>query len=250
LNPRNIKLVLEYDGTNFFGWQRQAKERTVQGELETLLFHLLHEHSTLIGAGRTDSGVHARGQVANFKTTSLLPSAKIRSALNGLLSPDIAVIAANDVEENFHSRFSAKERRYSYTMCQRPTALFRNYCWEYHAPLDMTLMNDAANGFIGEMDFTSFCTSAKEVENTICTVLAASWEKENSFQNLPLFVFRVSANRFLRGMVRAMVGVLVDVGRKKYSVHDVANILSAKNRSAASQSVPARGLCLEEVVYE
>lgn len=246
---RNIKLVLEYDGTNFFGWQRQANARTVQGEIERILSLIFQEKITLWGAGRTDSGVHARGQVANFKTSSLLSSSNIYAALNGLLPPDIAVVSANDVETSFHSRFSAKERRYSYTICQRPSALTRKCCWEYYLPLDVNAMNDAAYRLIGENDFTSFCTSEKEVKNKICTVFSASWEFQNSFHTLPLLVFHICANRFLHGMVRALVGVFVEVGRNKRSAGDVIAILSAKNRSSASQAVPAKGLCLEEVVY-
>jgi tRNA pseudouridine38-40 synthase len=241
---RNIVLVLEYDGTNFFGWQRQAKGRTVQEEIEKQSEIILQEKISLTGAGRTDSGVHARGQVANFFTTSLLPVSKIQYALNGLLPEDIAITASFEVPSEFHSRYSATQRKYSYTIAKLPTALHRKFCWEYFFPLDIEAMNSAASQLIGEMDCSSFCKSDAEVEHKICSIAFAHWMEDEQFLR-----FQICGNRFLHGMVRAIVGTLVDVGRKAITQEDFLNIIHSRDRTKASQSAPARGLCLEKIEY-
>ncbi|MBS4027680.1 MAG: tRNA pseudouridine(38-40) synthase TruA [Ignavibacteriales bacterium] len=241
---RNIKLVVEYDGTNFFGWQKQVQQRTVQEEIEKILEQVLQHTISLLGAGRTDAGVHAKGQVANFLTETPLANEKIFSALNGLLPEDIAILSVENVPPEFHSRYSAREREYVYTIATQPSALHRKFCWEFFFSLDIERMNAAAVQISGEHNFSSFCKNISEQENTACTVYSAEWKRE-----LPFLKFTIRGNRFLHGMVRTLVGTLVDVGRDAVTLEEFSTILHSHNRSNASQSAPAKGLCLEKVIY-
>lgn len=241
---KNVKLVIEYDGTNFVGWQRQLNGKSVQGEIETMLKRILQEEVSVIGAGRTDAGVHARGQVANFRTSSDLSAREIRSGLNGLLPEDIVVHAAEEVPFEFHSRFDAKERDYSYTISLRPAAMMRGYCWQMNYKLDMELLGRTAEHLIGEHDFESFCKSNSEVDHFRCEVKRSEWVMKDGF-----LLFNIGANRFLHGMVRALVGTMVGVARGLYSYEQFISIFEKKNRSEAGVAAPARGLVLENIVY-
>lgn len=241
---RNIRLVLEYDGTAYVGWQRQPEGRSVQGEIEQVLRTILGERVGVIGAGRTDSGVHARGQVANFRTGSLLTAREIMGGLNGLLPEDIVVHRSEDVPPDFHARYSAKGRTYSYLIRRAPAALLRHFCWQLGYPLDAAIMNAAADCIAGLHEFRSFCKSGDEVDDARCTVRAASWSEDGDF-----LAFRISADRFIHGMVRALVGTMVDVGRGHTSLDRFRQILDSGHRSESGQSAPARGLVLEEVEY-
>lgn len=241
---RNIKLVLEYDGTDFVGWQIQANGRSVQEELEKALKQILQEDIRVIGGGRTDSGVHARGQVVNFFTSKDIEPAALVKGLNGVSPSDIAVLGGEQVPIKFHARYSATGRRYQYFISQRPTAIWRRYSWELVYMLDLKLMNQCVDFVLGEHDFASFCKAESEVDHHWCIVKSARWTKSES-----MFVFEITANRFLHGMVRALVGTMVDVGRGYRRIDDLQAILDAKDRRQAGMAAPAKGLFLEEILY-
>jgi tRNA pseudouridine38-40 synthase len=241
---RNIKLTLEYDGTNFVGWQSQTNGRSVQDEINSVLDQVLQEPITLIGAGRTDSGVHARGQVANFKTNSSLGIGSILAALNGTLPEDIYVHSAEEVDEKFHARYDAKERSYKYYIALKPTAIGRQYQWFVKYDLNLALMNQVAQQIVGEHDFESFTKSEALVPHHRCTVYKSEWSKTPS-----MLVYEVRANRFLHGMVRALVGTMVDIGRGYIPVAQFEHIIAAKDRRKAGMAVPPSGLFLEDILY-
>ena len=242
---RNIRLTLEYDGSNFKGWQVQPNQRTVQGELEACLLRLVGVSLRCIAAGRTDAGVHALGQVVNFVTSSALCAEHIQRALNGILPPDIAVREAAEVPLAFHSRRDARRREYLYRIGYRRQAVGRNYIWWMRAPLDTEAMQLAASNLLGHHDFTSFCVAASERENRACHLLACAWHHRNGELHL-----QIEANRFLRAMVRSIVGTLVQVGRGTRSPDEMLDILAARDRRCAGPTAPAQGLFLKRVTYE
>jgi tRNA pseudouridine38-40 synthase len=241
---RNIKLVLEYDGTDFVGWQSQTNGRNVQDEITKVLDQVLQEPITLIGAGRTDSGVHARGQVANFRTNSSLGISSVLAALNGTLPEDIYIHSAEEVEEKFHSRFDAKERVYRYYIALKPTAIGRQYQWYVKYDLHIDVMNQVAEQILGEHDFESFTKAEALVPHHRCTIIKSEWTKTPS-----MLVYEVRANRFLHGMVRALVGTMVDIGRGYIPASQFQDIMAAKDRRKAGMAVPPAGLFLEEISY-
>jgi tRNA pseudouridine38-40 synthase len=241
---RNIKLLLEYDGTGFVGWQVQAQGRTVQGELERTLRQLLQEQVTVNGSGRTDAGVHARGQVANFRTATRWTVKEIQRALCATLPEDIAVHMAEEVALDFHSRRDAIERRYQYFITAGRRAIERQYSWYTPYALELRRMNAAAGLILGQHDFEAFAKTDSGVSSFVCTVSAADWRREASF-----IIFQIRADHYVRGMVRALVGTMVDVGRGYRTVEDFERILLERERSRAGTSAPAKGLFLEEVRY-
>jgi tRNA pseudouridine38-40 synthase len=241
---RNIKLTLEYDGTKFVGWQTQANGRSVQEEITKVLQQVLQEKVALNGAGRTDSGVHARGQVANFLTTSLLDLSSIKNALNGMLPDEVCIHAAEEVHESFHARFDARSRTYRYCISLNPVAIGRQYCWFVKYSLNVSAMQDVADSIVGDHDFESLCNYAAEVNHCRCKVEKSEWTARPGG-----LVYEVKANRFLHGMVRALVGTMVDIGRGHTPAADFPNILAARDRTKAGMAAPAQGLCLEEVIY-
>jgi tRNA pseudouridine38-40 synthase len=241
---RNVKLVIEYDGTNFCGWQRQPNVRTVQEELERSLSNIAQETVILNSSGRTDTGVHALGQVANFKTQSLLPIKTFVSGGNAFLPSDVRILEAQDVEMDFNARYSARSRCYRYAISKRPVAIDRNYAWYVSAPLDVMALQKASDYLIGEKDFQSFCQAKADVSHYICNVVSAVWKEEAD-----RLLFEIIANRFLHNMVRIIVGTLVNVGRGKNTSEMVLEILAARDRCLAGSTAPARGLFLVRVNY-
>lgn len=241
---RNIKLLLEYDGTDFVGWQTQAYGRTVQEEISKALDQILQEETNLIGAGRTDSGVHARGQVANVRTQSTLSTKTIYNALNGLLPEDICIHSVEDVPEQFHSRFDAHARMYRYFISLQPLAIGRQYAWFVKYDVDIGLMNRVAVQVCGEHDFRSFCKAESDLPHFRCAVVKSMWSQTSGGM-----VYEIRANRFLHGMVRTLVGTMVDIGRGHADLLEFPEILSSRDRSRAGMASPAHGLFLEEVTY-
>jgi tRNA pseudouridine38-40 synthase len=242
---RTIKLTLEYDGTNFYGWQYQPNLRTVQGEIERGLKSLLQETVTVIGSGRTDAGVHASGQVAHFRTHSLLPLESIRLGLNALTHDDLVVLGAEEVSADFHARYSATRRWYRYKISLRQRAIGRHYAWFCKYPLDLTAIREASQLLIGEHDFEAFCQAGAETPHFLSRVEEISWTEQDD-----TIVFDIVANRFLHNMVRIIVGTMVMVGRGKLTPADVADILEKRDRKLAGFTVPAHGLCLMKVYYD
>ena len=241
---RNIKLLIEYEGTDYAGWQRQENARTIQGEIEDVLLRVLQEKITVVGAGRTDSGVHARGQVANFLTRSPLSCVEIGRALNGLLPGEIAIQSVEEVPEDFHARYSARGRCYSYSIVRAPSALLRNFAWYVRYPLDVDLMKKAVDALPGAREFGSFCKGQAEAGHCRCTVFSACWSEEGA-----RLLFVIRANRFLHGMVRALVGTMVDVGRGYTTLEEFSSILAMNDLHEGGANAPARGLTLESVLY-
>jgi len=242
---RNVKLTIEYDGTAYHGWQRQANAVTVQEALEDGIAAVVGHGVTLYGSGRTDAGVHALGQVASFHTDSTIPADGLHHAINTAVPKDIAVVAAEDVPDGFHARYSATGKTYRYTIVCRPVrpAVGAAYVHWLRHELDVEAMRTAANRFIGEHDFAAFQTES-DVENTVRTVTRAEWVSEGD-----RLAFYVAANGFLYNMVRAMVGTLIEVGLGKREPDDIPRLLASRDRTQAGPTAPAKGLCLMQVDY-
>lgn len=263
-NLRNIKLVLEYDGTDFVGSQLQKNGRTVQGEIEFALGRLTGlpagERCKVNFAGRTDTGVHASGQVANFRTSSKHSLETFRRGLNALLPEDIAILSAAEVDFDFHARFSAKERHYRYQVLNRASRspLLRRSAYSVATKLDVAAMQLAAGMLLGQQDFASFAgagwgvpssgstESEEETPGTIRQMLKAEWLTD---PESPLLVLELAANAFLPHMVRNIVGTLLQVGKGERTPGDFAKILAARDRRLAGPTAPACGLSLVGVKY-
>jgi len=241
---RAFKLIVEYDGTDFVGWQSQINGRAVQDEITGALRQILQEEVTLIGSGRTDSGVHARGQVAGFRSGSLISPSKLLSALNGVLPRDICIHSVEEVSPAFHARFDARLRRYRYFIAREPSAVDRRFCWLVSSPLDFPAMEDIAQRVVGAHDFGAFCTHATEVDNHMCAVNRSGWIVEDH-----RLIYEIAADRFVHGMVRTLVGTMVDIGRGKIAAEEFDAILASRDRRRAGIAAPALGLFLEEVGY-
>ncbi len=241
---RTLRLVIEYDGTCFVGWQSQKSGRTVQDALEQALRILLKEPVRLIGAGRTDAGTHALGQVAHFQTEARLPTNRLLRSLNGLLPPDLAVRAADEVAADFHARYSATRKRYRYRIHQGKAAVNRTQVWTCYSALSLDRMAAAARALCGERAFGAFCKQDPVPAHPICRVFDAGWSQRG-----PELVFEIEANRFLRHMVRILVGTMVEIGRRTRPPTSIADLLASGDRRTAGVTAPARGLCLLWVAY-
>ncbi len=241
---RNIKLLIEFDGTHFHGWQLQPNLRTVQGEIQYAIKKIFGTELNIIGSGRTDAGVHARGQVANFLIDHAMPVATIKAALNGNLPRDVRIIAVENVHEDFHARFDAVKRQYRYTITRRERAIDRCYMWCYKSPLNIENMIAASNYLLGLHDFEAFCHSSDDVNHYRCQIETIEWE-----QNEDKLYLNIIANRFLHNMVRIIVGTMINVGRGFTPVEQIPQILKSRDRSNAGPTAPAKGLCLEKVHY-
>jgi tRNA pseudouridine38-40 synthase len=241
---KNIRLVIEYDGSLFHGWQIQPGLRTVQDEIEKALYTILNQRVNLIGAGRTDAGVHATGQVANFEAENPPDAETIRKSLNGILPEDIIIQKAEEVDLNFNARFSAKSRAYKYRVHLGRTAIRRKLAWEVTYRLNLETLLEATRKIEGEHDFTSFCLAESSKESNLCNVKQAFWE-----EGINELTFGIEADRFLHSMVRSLVGTLIEVARGYFSVSDFTEIMEAKDRRKAGPTAPAHGLYLVEVKY-
>jgi tRNA pseudouridine38-40 synthase len=244
---RNIKLTLEYDGTAYHGWQRQAGQPTVQQQVEDLLRMLANERVSLIGAGRTDAGVHALGQVANFKVSgSRLGPAEFQRALNGLLPPDIVVACAEEAEEGFHARYGARAKCYEYRILNRelPAAVGRHYHWHVSTRLSAARMRRCLHLLKGRHDFSSFQSTGGSAGSPVRHIYDCGLRREGD-----LVVLWFEADGFLRKMVRTMVATLVEVGSGRLSPEEFAAVLASRDRSRAAATAPPRGLFLRRVDY-
>ncbi|ABY92202.1 MAG: tRNA pseudouridine synthase A [Caldanaerobacter subterraneus] len=243
---RNVMIVVEYDGTNYHGWQYQKNAVTVQEVLQKAIKKVTGEEVNLIGASRTDTGVHALYQVANFKTNTKIPAEKLPYALNSVLPDDIVVVQAKDVEDSFHARYSAKRKRYKYIILNRKFQMptMRNYCWHISYPLNIEEMKKAASYLIGTHDFSAFKASGSSKTSTIRTVYDLTIEKNEDFINI-----EIEANGFLYNMVRIIVGTLSYVGLGKIKEDEVYDILKSKDRTKAGITAPPQGLYLIKIIY-
>jgi len=244
---KTIRLDLEYDGTDFVGWQIQAQGRSVQGEIARALDRLLQEKIIPVASGRTDAGTHALGQVAHFHTTTRHSPERLQRALNSLLPPDIAVTAASEESAAFHARYSASSKRYRYRIVAAKRAVDRRQVWLLHGQLDLDSMVSASTALVGQHHFGAFCKQDPIPDRFECQVLEAWWTRRDHE-----LAFEIEANRFLRHMVRIIVGTLVEIGQGKRPPTDMAALLrgeSSAARAQAGRTAPAQGLCLLCVTY-
>ncbi len=256
---KNFKIIIEYDGTDFNGWQIQAAGRTVQGEIEKALFQMTRKPVRIAGSGRTDAGVHALAQVAAFQCETRLGPGAFFSGLNSLLPDDIAILSCEQVDDRFHPRFDATGKTYIYRIrnCAVPAAVGRNHFWHIKKPLDIGAMDAAMQHIIGTHDFKAFENTGSPRSHTVRTIYDASIAADASDMNcrsrdLPdesMIAIRITADGFLRYMVRNIVGTLVDVGRSKITPEEFAAIKENKDRSRASATAPPQGLFLQRVHY-
>ncbi|MDQ6919589.1 MAG: tRNA pseudouridine(38-40) synthase TruA [Candidatus Dormibacteraeota bacterium] len=247
----NIKVVLEYDGTGFSGWQQQASRRTVEGELKRALEQLTGKRIAVYGAGRTDAGAHALGQVVNFRLPEeSLGVPRLVAALNAKLPADVSALSATEVPDQFHARYAAIGRRYRYRYLDRPArpALERDRCWHLPGPLDERAMGEAAGALVGQHDWTSFCSASEPAATRTRAMRAAAVRRSGEFVELEL-----EAEGFLRGLVRGIAGALAEVGRARRSPEWVGELLAARDRRRTAtdlvKTAPAGGLTLLEVIY-
>ncbi|MFA5145304.1 MAG: tRNA pseudouridine(38-40) synthase TruA [Candidatus Omnitrophota bacterium] len=244
---RNLKLKIEYDGTNYCGWQVQRNIRqSIQATIEKALQKILQEKVRLIASGRTDAGVHAQAQIANFKTKSGIDLKKLQGALNGLLPADVVISGIEEKGLDFHSRFDAKSKIYRYTILNRPypAALLRNTVYFYPFPLDITIMRKEARVLLGRHDFSSFRASSKLERGPVRTIKSIKITKDKDS-----IYMDIEGDGFLYNMVRNIAGTLIESGRGKLPEGSIKKILSAKDRRSAGPAAPARGLCLVKVKY-
>ena len=241
---KNYKIIIQYEGTNYTGWQIQRNSDTVQQRITEALEILTKDKINLIGSGRTDSGVHAIGQVANFRTANDLNIYRFKHSLNSMLPFDISITLMEEVDVNFHARFDAKKRSYFYLINQMKSPFYRNYSYFYHKKIDINKLNQLSKSFIGKKDFTSFSRKTPEQESKDCIVYSTQWRK-----NGDITYFYIQANRYLHGMVRAITGTLLKAQELNYSESSIEEIFQSLNRAEAYDSVPANGLFLYKVEY-
>jgi tRNA pseudouridine38-40 synthase len=244
---KNFKLIIEYDGRRYHGWQRQKNDSSIQGEIEKALKTITAKRVTVIGSGRTDSGVHAKGQVANFECETRLKPEALMNGLNSLLAEDIKIQACEQVGASFHARYDAKSKIYHYKILNRPTpaVIGRQYQWFIRKALNREAMRVAISHIIGRHDFKAFEGSGSPRQSSIRRVHSADLVEHEG----DLLIFHIEADGFLRYMVRNIVGTLVDVGLEKLTPQGFKHILDCKDRSQASATAPAQGLTLIKVNY-
>ncbi len=242
----NYKLTIQYDGTNYSGWQSQPNGNTIQDKLTKVVSTITQSEINLIGSGRTDAGVHAWEQVANFKINKSLNLFRLRHAINSMLPEAIAIKKMEEVSENFHSRFDAKKRSYFYLIGKNKNPFYSKYSYRFFdvKKIDIKRLNSLSKVLLGEHNFTSFCKKKTDTENKVCIVNEIHWRETNSF-----FIFKIEANRFLHGMVRTIVGTVLSATVKNKSKKYIEEILKAENRQTAGEAVPAKGLFLHKVKY-
>jgi tRNA pseudouridine38-40 synthase len=244
---KNFKIIIEYDGTRYHGWQRQKEDTTVQGEIEKALSIMTAKQIVLNGSGRTDAGVHALGQAANFLCDTDLEPGVFQRGLNSLLPEDIVIRECRQVDDTFHARYNVKSKIYHYRIFNHPlpAAINRQYVWSIRKQLDTEAMRFAVSHIIGHHDFKAFEGAGSPRAHTTRHVMAADLIDAGNRR----FTFRIEADGFLRFMVRNIVGTMVDVGLGKTLPAEFKQILKSKDRTKAGATAPARGLCLMEVRY-
>lgn len=248
MNLRNIKLIIEYDGTDFSGWQIQnnTQKRTVQGKIEKALFKTLSKEVKVIGAVRTDCGVHAQGQTANFLTDSKIPLDSLVKALNSFIPKDAAVLSAEEVPPDFNARYSARRKTYRYTISNAPIirSLSRRYTWCLPLPLDVDLMKKTAKYFLGKHNFSAFSCRGSARKNEFCRITKSQILKQDE-----IICFEIEGTNFLYKMIRRMVGGLVEAGWKKLDPSVIQEAVETCRKDFYLPTAPPHGLCLIKVAY-
>ena len=247
MSIRNIKLTIEYDGKDFNGWQKQPNKLNIQGNIEDAIQKVTGEKVELYASGRTDAGVHALGQVANFKTETNIPIEKIATAINSQLKTSIRVQKAEEVDERFHSRYNCKRKTYRYIINnnEQASAIYRNM--EYHFPkkLNIEKMKKAVKSFVGTYDFSAFKSSGTSNKSSIRTIYNAEIKEENG-----RIAIELEGNGFLYNMVRIIAGTLLEVGMENIEPEEILEIINSKDRKRAGRTLPPHGLYLVKVDYE
>lgn len=241
----NYKITLEYNGENYFGWQKQKNNLTIQGEVEKVLSILLNEKINIIGSGRTDKGVHAIAQVANFKTQKKISLYKFQNGLNSLLNDDIYCKKIKLVKSDFNSRFDAKKRYYLYKIGFKKSVFDIKYFWTLNKKIEISDLNKYANEIKKIVNFESICKKNEDLKNYNCEIYESKW---TNGENGKIY-FHIKANRFLYGMVRALVGLMVNVAQKKISFQEYKNILNGVAKPKINYFAPPHGLYLKEIKY-
>ena len=249
----NFKLLIQYDGTDFHGWQVQENDRTIQGELERVIGMVADTEVSIVGSGRTDAGVHAEGQVANIHLSGKFTADKLKHAVNGNLWRDIRVMNAEKAADDFHARFSAKRKTYIYRVVNAPvmSPFWRRFAHHEARPLDVARMNDAARLFLGEHDWTAFASSKSDGESRVRNILDFSIESRwDDTARGAMVEMRITANGCLRYMVRSIAGTMLEIGRGEKSPDIIQTAIVTGDRSLAGQTAPAHGLTLLRVEYD
>ncbi len=244
---RNIKLIIEYDGSKYSGWQRlKNSDQTIQGKLESVISEMVSSHIEIIGSGRTDAGVHARGQVANFKTESNMTTKEMHKYINHYLPQDIVVNKVIEAPERFHSRYNAKSKKYTYYIWNHwiSSPFQRKYSYHFIETLDIGLMEEASKKLVGTHDFIGFSSVKKTNKSTIRTIEEIAIVKEGN-----MLKFSFIGDGFLYNMIRIIMGSLIDIGIREKEISYIDEILKTKTRSIAGKTLPPHGLFLEEVYY-
>lgn len=244
MHLNNYKLIIQYDGTNYVGWQVQKNGQAIQQIISDSIEILLKEKVNLIGSGRTDAGVHALGQTANFRTENEIGLYKFKHSLNAVLPQDISIIEIDKVNEEFHSRFDAKRRSYIYLFSKMKSPFYSRYSYFYHNKIDCERLNLLSEYFLGIKDFTSFARKSQEPENKSCNIFEVRWKETKN-----LIFFKIEADRFLHGMVRTIIGTLLKAVKENMDKEYIEYVFKSKNREAAGEAVPANGLFLYKVKY-
>ncbi len=240
----NYKLKIQYDGTNYSGWQIQNNSSTIQQIITDSINVITKQKINLISSGRTDSGVHALGQVANFIVDEKLDIYKFQHSLNSILPVDISIISTEESQEEFHSRFDAKKRSYIYLISKIKSPFLNNYSYFLREQVDINYLNDISKCLKGKNNFTSFAKKKTKTKNKVCNIFNIHW-KESSDKIL----FYIEANRFLHGMVRTIVGTLLNANKYNWNKDKLVDIINSENREAAGEAIPAKGLFLYKVKY-
>ncbi|HHS49975.1 MAG TPA: tRNA pseudouridine(38-40) synthase TruA [candidate division Zixibacteria bacterium] len=239
----NFKLTISYDGTDFCGWQVQPKDRTVQGEIEACLGRLYDREISITGAGRTDAGVHAIGQVASVTLPDKFDNHDLMYRMNSILPDDVAITSLERVADDFSARFSAVGKIYEYSIVRRKTPRLRNFALLAEHEFDMSRLHETAEAIIGVHDFSAFAVKKSLPENPTCNIFSARWREGDILR------FTVEGNRFLHQMIRGLVGAMLDCSRGKFSAFQFAELLQSGERSVPFAVSPPHGLCLIEVKY-
>ncbi len=241
---KNYKLLIQYDGTNYSGWQIQRNADTVQQKISDSLRTILREEVNLIGSGRTDAGVHAIGQIANFRSEQNIDLYRFKHSLNSVLPSDISIIKIEEVDELFHSRFDAKKRNYLYLISKIKSPFYNRYSYFYHNEIQCEKLNILSKVLIRKADFSSFSRKDSDTENKICNIYNVGWKELKE-----LIIFRIEADRFLHGMVRTVIGTLLNAVQNNFDENYIEDIIMKTDREAAGEAVPAKGLFLMKVKY-
>jgi tRNA pseudouridine38-40 synthase len=240
----NYKLTIQYDGSDYHGWQFQQNAKTVQEEIVRAIEIIVKEKVNLIGAGRTDAGVHALGQVANFRTEAEIDPYRFAHSLNGILPKDVAIKTVEKVHDEFHSRFDAKTRSYRYLISRMKSPFYHKHTYLYPHDVSIEQLEKLSEKFLGEHDFEAFAKELPQTEHCRCTVVDIGWKQADD-----VLMFRIEANRFLHGMVRAIVGTILTAEKNNYPESWIDEIFQSKDRVRAGYSVPSQGLYLTEIKY-